>query len=118
MSEETPPQVPKSVTARQPSDRYRDAWRWERVATVTHCVDCYPEACPFKAYIVGDRVVREEQSGVFETVEPGVPDMNPAGCQKGVAWSAMLDAPERVLHPLLRDGPRGSGRWRRVSWDE
>src|SRR3990172_8637919 len=50
-------------------DRYRDAWRWERVASVTHCVVCYPEACPFKAYIVGDKVVREEQSGLFDMVE-------------------------------------------------
>ena len=109
--------VPANSTC--PSEhRYRHMWTWERVASVTHCVDCYPEACPFKAYIIGDRVVREEQSGVFEPTEPGVPDMNPAGCQKGVAWSAMLDAPERVLYPLVRDGDRGSGRWRRVSWDE
>ncbi len=99
-------------------DRYRDMWRWEHVASVTHCVDCYPEACPFKAYIAGDRVLREEQSGVFETVEEGVPDMNPAGCQKGVGWSRMLEAPERVLQPLQRDGDRGGGRWRRASWDE
>ncbi len=102
----------------QTEAHYRSKWCWDRVASVTHCVDCYPEACPFKAYISGDRVIREEQSGVFQTIEPGVPDMNPAGCQKGVAWSAMLDAPERVLHPLLRDGPRGSGRWRQASWDE
>ena len=103
---------------RDSEQHYRDAIRWERVASVTHCVDCYPEACPFKAYIAGDRVIREEQSGIFETIEPGVPDMNPAGCQKGVGWSRMLDAPERVLHPLMRDGERGSGRWRQVSWDE
>ncbi len=103
---------------RRSEKRYRDAIRWERIASVTHCVDCYPEACPFKAYIAGGRVIREEQSGVFETVEDGVPDMNPAGCQKGAGWSRMLDAPERVLHPLIRDGERGSGRWRRASWDE
>jgi len=104
--------------SRDSEARYRQLWRWERVASVTHCVDCYPEACPFKAYIANDRVIREEQSGIFKTVEDGVPDMNPAGCQKGVGWSRMLDAPERVLYPLLRDGERGSGRWRRASWEE
>ena len=26
--------------------------------------------------------------------------------------------PERILHPLRRRGPRGSGQWERVSWDE
>ncbi len=118
MSKKQLSRISKSVDVRTTFDRYRDMWKWERVASVTHCVDCYPEACPFKAYIVGDRVVREEQSGVFDTVEEGVPDMNPSGCQKGVAWSRMLDAPERVLCPLLRDGERGGGRWRRVSWDE
>ncbi|TAK57974.1 MAG: hypothetical protein EPO22_11555 [Dehalococcoidia bacterium] len=106
------------LTSNACEQRYREAIRWERIASVTHCVDCYPEACPFKAYIADGRVLREEQSAIFETVEPGVPDMNPAGCQKGAGWSRMLDAPERVLHPLIRDGERGSGSWRRASWDE
>jgi DMSO reductase family type II enzyme molybdopterin subunit len=110
--------MPNGAHSGDSEARYRDAIRWDRVASVTHCVDCYPEACPFKAYVAGGRVLREEQSGVFETVEAGVPDMNPAGCQKGAGWSRMLDTPERVLYPLLRDGERGSGRWRRASWDE
>jgi DMSO reductase family type II enzyme molybdopterin subunit len=63
-------------------------------------------------------VIREEPSGHFGTVEKGVPDMNPAGCQKGASWSQMLDGKERVLHPLRRAGERGEGRWDRVSWDE
>ena len=95
--------------------RYREAVRWERVASVTHCVDCYPEACPFKAYIAGGRVLREEQSAIFETVEPGVPDMNPAGCQKGAGWSRMLYGEERVKYPLRRVGERGSGKWERIA---
>ncbi len=106
------------ATRAKPSQRYRDAWRWERTASVTHCVDCYPESCPFKAYIAGDKVIREEQSSVFKTIEEGVPDMNPAGCQKGVGWSRMLDTPERVLRPLIRQGERGKGSWREVSWEE
>ena len=99
-------------------ERYRERWKWDEVATVTHCIDCYPESCPFKAYVRDGVVVREEQSGIFTTVEPGVPDMNPAGCQKGVAWSQLLHAPERVLHPLRRAGERGEGKWQRISWDE
>ncbi len=110
--------MPNGARSGDSEERYRHAIRWDRVASVTHCVDCYPEACPFKAYVAGGRVLREEQSGVFETVEAGVPDMNPAGCQKGAGWSRMLDTPERVLYPLLRDGERGSGRWRQASWDE
>jgi DMSO reductase family type II enzyme molybdopterin subunit len=63
-------------------------------------------------------VLREEAAGDFETVEAGVPDMNPAGCQKGASWSQMLYGKERVLHPLRRSGERGEGRFERVSWDE
>jgi DMSO reductase family type II enzyme molybdopterin subunit len=44
--------------------------------------------------------------------------MNPMGCNKGVAWSQLLYAPERVLHPLRRAGERGEGKWQRISWDE
>ena len=64
------------------------------------------------------KVVREEQAGTFPVIEPGVPDMNPAGCQKGAMWSQMLYGQERVLYPLKRVGPRGSGKWQRVSWDQ
>ena len=35
----------------------------------------------------GGQVWREEQSGTFQTIEPGVPDFNPMGCQKGASWS-------------------------------
>jgi anaerobic selenocysteine-containing dehydrogenase len=64
------------------------------------------------------KVVREEVAGVLEPVEPGVPDMNPLLCQKGLAWSRELYAPERLVYPLRRAGERGEGRWERISWDE
>ena len=83
----------------------------------SHCVDCYPGNCPFKAYVRDGTLVWEEQAGAYHTIEPGVPDMNPMGCQKGVGWSHTLRAPERIRHPLRRVGPRGSGRWKRISWD-
>ncbi len=103
--------------ARPTEERYRDRWRWDRIAWGSHCVDCYPSNCPFRVFVRDGKVVREEQAGVFPTIEPGVPDMNPAGCQKGVMWSQMLYGQERVLYPMKRAGPRGSGKWQRVSWD-
>jgi len=97
---------------------YRDKWKWDRVAWGTHCTDCYPANCPYRVYVRDGRIVREEPAGTFETVEAGVPDMNPAGCQKGAAWSQMLHGKDRVLHPLRRVGERGEGKWQRISWDE
>ncbi len=106
--------LPKSSWA----NSYREKWRWDSVAWGTHCVDCPPGNCPFRVYVKDGAVVREEQAGAQSVVEPGVPDMNPMGCQKGAAWSQMLSAKERVLHPLKRAGERGEGKWQRVSWDD
>lgn len=99
-------------------DKYRDKWTWDKVTWGTHCVDCYPGNCPFRVYTKDGKIVREEQGSTFPTVERGVPDMNPMGCQKGVAWSKMLDGEDRVKYPLRRAGERGGGQWTQVSWDE
>ena len=91
---------------------------WDRAHFGTHCVNCMPGNCPLYVYTKDGRVVREEAAGVVEPGEPGVPDMNPLVCQKGLGWSRELDGPERLLHPMRRSGERGEGRWQRISWDE
>jgi len=98
--------------------RYRDQWRWDKVAWASHCIDCYPGNCPMRVYLKDGKVWREEQAAVFDTVEAGVPDMNPMGCQKGAGWSHMHYSEERVLYPLKRVGKRGGGKWKRISWDK
>ena len=98
-------------------ERYRERLRFEKVAWGTHCTNCLA-MCPYRVFTKDGKVVYEEPAGGFEQVEEGVPDMSPMSCQKGAAWSAKLDAPDRLLYPLVREGERGSGRWRRVSWDE
>ncbi|MCC7088071.1 MAG: molybdopterin-dependent oxidoreductase [Dehalococcoidia bacterium] len=105
----------KPVTAK---NSYDDRWDWDEVRWVSHCIDCYPGNCTLRAYLKDGKVVREEQAGVYQTVQDGVPDMNPMGCQKGVGWTKMLDGEERVTHPLKRVGERGSGKWERISWDQ
>ncbi len=39
-------------------------------------------------------------------------------CPKGLNAHHRLYHPDRLTHPLRRKGPRGSGSWERVSWDE
>jgi DMSO reductase family type II enzyme molybdopterin subunit len=99
-------------------DLYRDQWKWDKVVWVSHCIDCYPGNCPYRAYVREGIIWYEEPAAVFPTIEPGVPDMNPMGCQKGTGWSRTLYGKERVLYPLKRVGERGEGKWKRVSWDE
>jgi nitrate reductase alpha subunit len=99
-------------------DVYSQKWTWDRVVWGTHCVDCYPGNCPYRVYIKDGLVLHEEQASVYDVIEKGVPDMNPMGCQKGAMWGQMLYSKERVLHPLKRVGERGSGKWKRISWDD
>ena len=91
---------------------------YDSVAWGSHCVDCYPGACPYRVFVRDGKIVREEVAGNFPLFEDGVPDMNPLGCQKGIAWSQQLDAADRLLHPLRRVGERGSGEWEEITWDE
>lgn len=107
-----------SKAAPSSEDRYRSRWSWDSVAWGTHCVDCYPGNCPFRVFTRDGRVLREEPSGSFDSVEEGVPDFNPMGCQKGASWSQQLYDGDRVQFPLRRVGERGSGQWERISWDE
>lgn len=100
------------------SESYQSRWSWDEVRWASHCIDCYPGNCPMRVYVKDGKVVREESAATFPTYEPGVPDMNPMGCQKGVAWAEMARGEERVLYPLKRVGERGSGRWERVTWDQ
>ncbi|MBK9342583.1 MAG: molybdopterin-dependent oxidoreductase [Dehalococcoidia bacterium] len=100
------------------SGPYRDRQEWDSVHWGTHCVDCYPGNCPIRVYVKDGKVVREEQSGTIATVEEGVPDFNPMGCQKGASWSKSLYGPDRVQYPLKRAGERGEGKWERISWDQ
>ncbi len=39
-------------------------------------------------------------------------------CARGQAGINQVYNPDRLLHPLVRTGRRGDGRWKRISWDE
>lgn len=98
---------------------YRDRWRWDGVYSGTHNINCgWQTACGWKIYVKDGVVVREEQTGHYPQANPGVPDFNPRGCQKGCSYSELMYNPARIKQPLKRNGPRGSGSWKPVSWDE
>ncbi|MDO8616287.1 MAG: molybdopterin-dependent oxidoreductase [Dehalococcoidia bacterium] len=99
-------------------DLFRQKWKWDKVAWVSHCVDCYPGNCPFRVYVKDGVVLYEEPGATYQTIEEGVPDLNPMGCQKGAMWGQMLYSQERILYPMKRVGERGAGRWKRITWDQ
>jgi thiosulfate reductase/polysulfide reductase chain A len=49
---------------------------------------------------------------------PHVPGIEGALCAKGSAGLSLEYDSERPQYPMIRTGPRGSGQWRRASWDE
>lgn len=49
---------------------------------------------------------------------PHAAGINGAICARGAAGPALVDDDERPRYPLIRDGERGEGKWRKASWDE
>ena len=58
--------------------------------------------------------------GRVRKIEGNPLDPNTQGtiCSKAAGMISYTYYPERVLYPLKRVGPRGSGQWQRVSWEE
>jgi len=100
------------------TDLWRARWTWDRVAKGTHTRANCIAACSWDVYVKDGIAWREEQHAVYDPPRPDVPDGNPRGCQKGACYTDLQTAASRVLHPLRRVGERGSGRWKRISWDE
>jgi Tat-targeted selenate reductase subunit YnfE len=46
------------------------------------------------------------------------PDPQARACHRGLAMRAWANSPERLRWPLRRVGPRGSGRFERMNWDD
>jgi len=99
-------------------DVYRARWRWDRVARGTHTNANCVSSCAWNLYVREGIVWREEQSSPYVASNASLPDWNPRGCQKGASCSDMMQSTSRLQHPLKRVGPRGGGRFKRISWQE
>ena len=78
----------------------------------TLCFNC-EAACGLLAYVDADTLEVRKFEG-----NPEHPGSRGRNCAKGPATLNQITDPDRILHPLKRSGPRGAGRWERVSWDE
>jgi len=97
-------------------DTYRKQWTWDSVSRGTHLINCwYQSHCSFDVYVKDGLVFREEQAGEYPATKPELPDFNPRGCQKGACFSQRMYDPTRLTHPIKRVGPRGGGKWQKVT---
>ncbi|HKJ58645.1 MAG TPA: molybdopterin-dependent oxidoreductase, partial [Halobacteriales archaeon] len=78
----------------------------------TACFNC-EAGCGLLTYI-------DKATGEVRKIEgnPEHPGSRGRNCAKGPATVNQIKDPQRIYHPLKRDGPRGSGQWKRVSWDD
>ena len=72
--------------------------------------DC-PDTCALRVTVADGRVVRVQG-------DPDHPPTHGVLCNKVSRYAERTHSPERVLHPLKRIGPKGSGRFQRIGWDE
>lgn len=67
--------------------------------------------CPIKVLVKDGQVKWIEGN-------PHVPGIEGSLCPRGAAGISMLYDDERVKSPMIRVGDRGSGHWKKASWDE
>jgi anaerobic selenocysteine-containing dehydrogenase len=72
--------------------------------------DC-PDACGILAEVEGDRVVKVRG-------DPDHPYSQGSLCPKMNGYDRTVHSPDRLAHPLVRVGPKGSGQFRQATWDE
>ncbi|HEY7676265.1 MAG TPA: molybdopterin-dependent oxidoreductase [Candidatus Methylomirabilis sp.] len=81
----------------------------ERVVKST-CRGCHG-GCGVLITVRDNRVLRIEG-------DPESPVNRGTLCAMGLAYREVVHHPDRLTHPLRRLGPKGSGRWERITWDE
>jgi anaerobic selenocysteine-containing dehydrogenase len=95
-----------------------DAASWPRkvekhyTIVPTTCFNC-EAACGLLAFVDKERwTVRRMEGNPYHPASRG------RCCAKGPATVNQIHDPERILYPLKREGRRGEGKWKRVSWEQ
>jgi len=73
------------------------------------------QSCSARCGIVG--FVHRSRLMLLEG-NPEHPENQGTICARGLAGLNLTYDPERILYPLRRDGERGSGKWKKISWEE
>src|SRR5689334_14306615 len=84
---------------------------WGHSTVQTACpLDC-PDCCSLAVTVERGKVI---------TIDAGAAGPSTAGyiCGKVRRFDRRLYGPDRILHPLVRTGAKGSGTFERVTWDE
>ena len=73
--------------------------------------DC-PSACAIEVELLDDQRIGRVRGAKGNSYTAGVI------CAKVARYAERIHHPDRLLHPLRRTGPKGSGQFARISWNE
>ncbi|MDZ7696934.1 MAG: molybdopterin-dependent oxidoreductase [Deltaproteobacteria bacterium] len=85
------------------------AYGYDRVVK-SHCRMCHG-GCGVLVYTKDGKIAKIAG-------DPDCPINHGTLCSKGIAASQLVYHPDRLTYPVKRIGPKGSGKWERISWDE
>ncbi len=92
----------------------RPAARPGEIVVTSTCGHNCGGRCVVNAHVVNDRIVHiSTDQRRWNPQHPPLP-----ACARGVGQIERTYHPDRLQHPLRRTGPRGSGNYERISWDE
>jgi anaerobic selenocysteine-containing dehydrogenase len=80
-----------------------------RHSTCPH--DC-PSACALDIEVIGGSVIGRVRGSKLQSYTAGVV------CAKVARYAERIHHPDRLKFPMRRSGPKGSGQFARISWDE
>jgi anaerobic selenocysteine-containing dehydrogenase len=81
--------------------------------TRTTCSPNCTGACGFNVHVKDGRITTLIQAADYPE-----DSYNPRGCLRGLSMMNLVYGKDRIKYPLIRTGPRGSGQFRRASWEE
>ena len=91
--------------------RFPDPDKYRNTTKVHGMCQLCSTVCGITGHIKDGRIIKIEGN-------PKDPNSRGKLCARGQAALNHQYHPERLLYPLKRVGPRGSGKWRRITWDE
>lgn len=91
--------------------RFPDPEKYRNTTKVHGMCQLCSTVCGITGHVKDGRIIKIEGN-------PNDPNSRGKLCARGQAALNHQYHPERLLYPLKRVGPRGSGKWRRITWED
>lgn len=93
-----------------PQAQLREWSNFEEQFRVSICRQC-TGGCGILVRVVDGKVIKIAGNPLHPVNRGGL-------CPKGLAGTQVLYDPDRIRTPMERDGPRGEGQWKPITWEE